>query len=39
MYLKEQKFRLYWTADVWREAMTESRLQVESRSKKENCVG
>ena len=39
MYLKEQKFRLYWTADVWREAMTESRLQVESRSKRKIAWG
>ena len=39
MYLREQKFRLYWMADALQAVMNRnSVLQVESRSKKESSA-
>ena len=39
MYLREQKFRLYWMADALQEVMNrDSVLQVESRLKRESSA-
>ena len=36
MFLREQKFRLFWTVDVLQADMTGKKLREESKSRREN---